>query len=167
MQKYSKQSGFTLFELVIVIILLGILIAGSSNILSVGFTSFFAEKNIINANWQASAALERMTRDLRGVIKTTDLTTAAATNIVITDLNNETINYQVISNQLRRNSQYLAEGVQSITFAYYDEDGTALTSLPLSSTNRALVRYVVITLNMSYNNITFPITTAVYLWNLK
>ncbi|MBU0743805.1 MAG: prepilin-type N-terminal cleavage/methylation domain-containing protein [Gammaproteobacteria bacterium] len=163
MQKYSKQSGFTLLEFIIVIILIGILIAGSSNLLSVGFNSFFSEKNIINANWQGSVALERITRDLRAVCSPSDITVATANRIIINDLNNDTIDYQVVSNQLLRNAQPLADGVQSITLDYYKKDSTLLP-FPIVLQD---VRYVVITLNMSYNNLTFPITTAIYLWNLR
>jgi prepilin-type N-terminal cleavage/methylation domain-containing protein len=167
MHKYSKQFGFTLFEFIIVIVLLGILVAGASNLLSVGFGSYFSEKDIVNANSQASVAIERMTRDLRAVGSTTDITTASANEIIIKDLDGNTIDYEISGTQLLRNTQALADGVQSIGFAYYKGDSTLLTPLPLTSTLRQQIRYVVITLNISYNNITFPITTAINLWNLK
>jgi hypothetical protein len=163
MLKYSKQFGFTLFVFIIVIVLIGILVAGSSNILSVGFNSYFSEKDIINANWQGSAALERMTRDLHALTSPSDITTATTSRIIFNDLNGDTVDYQVLGNQLMRNTQSLSEGVQSISLAYYKGDSTLL-SFPISLTD---VRYVVITLNMAYNNITFPIKTAIYLWNLK
>lgn len=165
MQKYYRQSGYTLIELLIVIILLGILVAGSSNVLTVGFNSFFAEKNIINANWQTSVALERMTRDLRATRSTTDITTATANSITINDLYGNTITYQVTGTQLLRNNQAIADGVSNVIFSYYQADGTLITSL--SSASLLNIRYIVITLNMNYNNITFPTITAVYLWNIR
>lgn len=169
MRNNPQQAGYTLIEIIIVIILLGILIAGSGNLLKVGFNSFNAEKNIVNANWQGSVALERMTRDLRAVRSPADITTAAANSITINDIYGNTITYQVTGAQLLRNTQAIADGIQSITLAYYkgDTGSTLLTPLPLSAALLPSVRYVVITLNMNFNKIAFPITTAIYLWNLK
>ena len=160
MQKRTSQLGFTLIELIIVIVLLGILVAGSGNLLSQGFKSFFVGKDIINANWQASVALERMIRDLHAVRSPSDITTATATTLQIVDLDGNTITYQVTGNQLQRNSQFIANGIQSINFNYYDKNG-------ITTALRDSIRYVAITLNINYNNLTFPVKTAVYLWVLK
>jgi prepilin-type N-terminal cleavage/methylation domain-containing protein len=169
MQKNRRLSGFTLIELVVVIMLIGILLSGSTNLLNQGFKSFFTGKDIINANWQGSIALERLARDLRSVRSNTDITAAAANSITFIDIDGNTITYQVSGGKLQRNTQYLADGVQSITFAYYTGATTPslLTPLPLTASLRLSIRYIKITLNMSYNNLTFPIITAVYLWTLK
>lgn len=167
MKQYCKYRGYTLIELVVVIILLMILVAGSINILYLGFKSFYSQKNIINANWQASVALERMTRDLRAVMSNKDLKTAEANLLEINDINNNQVTYEVNNNTLQRNGNALADNVQQIEFHYYDNNSTKLTSLPLSETSREEVRYVTITLTMAGTDVNFSTTTAVYLWNLK
>lgn len=170
MRKNHKLAGFTLIELVIVIILIGILLSGSTNLLNQGFKSFFTEKDIINANWQGSIALERIVRDLRRVRSYTDITAAEANSITFIDIDGNTITYQVSGGKLQRNTQYLADGVQSITFSYYTGETTPSllpSSTPLTTPLLLSIRYIKITLNMSYNNLTFPIITAAYLWTLK
>lgn len=166
MQQHDHQNGYTLIEILLVIILLGILVAGSANLLHTGFNSFFTGKNIINANWQGHIALERMTHDIRAIRSPSDIIGATANAISAKDLYGNTITYQMIGSQLQRNTQFIADGVQSIIFNYYQSNGTILNP-PLSSASLMNIRYIVITLNMNYNNITFPITATIYLWNLK
>ena len=48
----KKQKGFTLIELIIVIIISAILIANSSGLIVQGFNSFLNTKNTIQSNWQ-------------------------------------------------------------------------------------------------------------------
>lgn len=173
MQKQSQQSGFSLLELIVVIILLGILIAGSTNSLVIGANAFFTGQNVINTNWHAGIALERMTRDLRAIRSTNDIATAAANSISITDLYGNTITYQVSNGQLQRTyngtAEPLANNVQSITLAYYNSGTTPtlLTPLPLSSSLIAQINYILITLSMSCNNISFSVITMVDPWNIN
>ncbi|MDR1057215.1 MAG: prepilin-type N-terminal cleavage/methylation domain-containing protein [Coxiellaceae bacterium] len=169
MLQYRKYQGYNLIEFIIVIVLVSILVAGSSNILSLGFNIFFSQKNIIQTNWQASIALERMTRDLHEISSIKDLTEASTNKISFFDLNDNLITYERNSdNKLKRNNNILADKVQQIEFHYYDNESGELTQPQLiQSQNREKVRYIRITLTMIDINPSFSITTAVYLWNLK
>ncbi len=167
MKPQNSQQGFTIIELVMVMVILGILIAGSSNILSLGINSFVAVKNNINVEWQANLALERMTRDLRITRSATDITSPRVNSITITDMFNNNIAYQVIGNQLIRTyngtNQVVADGVKSVGFSYASD--SVFLSDPASF--KSSIYYVVITLTMNYNNLTSRATKAVHLWNLK
>lgn len=165
MRRYSSQLGVSLIELIVVILLIGLLIAGSSNLLYQGFKSFFVTKDIINANWQASVAMERITRDLRSIRTLSDIS-ADANSFTITNPGNQSVSYQVTNGQLKRGDQSIANNVQSIVFSYYDKDSILLTP-PFNSSQLLNVRYVVITLIMQYDKLTHPVTTTVYLWNIK
>lgn len=57
--------GFTLVELVIVIVLLGILSVVAAPLLSAGFDAWFTGRDVENAHRQAELALERITREMR------------------------------------------------------------------------------------------------------
>ena len=57
--------GFTLVELVIGIVLLGVIAALGSVMLREGFNAYFAGRDLTDADWQARVALGRMTRELR------------------------------------------------------------------------------------------------------
>lgn len=155
----ENAHGFTLIELIIVIVITGIIIAGSSSLLLNGVNSYMAGKADINASWQANVAIERMTRDLRALASTANIITATSNEFAIRDINGATIDYKVVSNQLLRNTQVLANNVQSVAFTYYDANGTVTASA-------SAVRYVEITLTVIYEKITTNFSTMVALWNL-
>ena len=60
MDKLKKLRGFTLIELILVIIIVSIIVAGSSNLLAQGFKAYAAAKDVINTNSQDIIALERI-----------------------------------------------------------------------------------------------------------
>src|SRR6266436_7481876 len=62
-----REHGWTLIELVMVIVILGLLAAMGAGLLSSVFRSYFAARDITSSDGQARAAFERMTRELRQV----------------------------------------------------------------------------------------------------
>lgn len=158
--KGLKIKGFTLIELIIVIVIVSILSGLSAQFLKLGFTAYFFGQNLIDADSQARAALSRITDDLHNLRSNADITTASATTLQFTDLSGNLLTYQVTNSQLLRSNLLLAKDAQSITFQYYDLAGTALAP-PVTGANIALIRYVTLTLSIS----NFPYTTGVTLWN--
>lgn len=175
-----KQKAFTLVEFIIVMVVLIIISAGSSLLLTQGFSAYYTGRNILDADWQARVAIERMMRDIRaigsrGYISTATNNTTIPPTLAFTDINGNTITYTLNSSQqlTRTNTgqngspQILADNIQTLTFAYYGATGILIT-LPASPTQAQLntIRYIVISLNISYNNISFTITSTVYPWNV-
>lgn len=158
MSSKNPHKGTTLIELVIVILIISILSTGGIEMVRLGFLSYMTGQNIINADWQGRAALERMTRDLHSIRSPSDITTATPTLLTFTDISGNTVTYQVTGTQLMRNAQVLADYVQSLAFNYYNSNGTT----PISNSD---IRYITITLNIN-NNTNFNFTTGVTLWNL-
>lgn len=160
----KQYQGFTLIEIVIVILILGIIIGMSSSLLSQGLASFSAGENIANASWQGQLAIERLSQDIRLIRSNTDVTTLGANNFAFTDVDGNTISYALSGTSLNLtqngNAETLADGVQSLAFNYFDKNGavTATTTL---------VRYIQITLNITKNNVNYSITTAIYPRNLS
>jgi prepilin-type N-terminal cleavage/methylation domain-containing protein len=171
MPRQNTTKGFQLIELIIVIIILSVIMGGTVELLAQGFRAYFAEQNLITADWQGYLAIERMERDLHSIRSKNDIILATSSVFSFIDINGNTITYQLAGNQLKcnvqvggvNNNQTLADGIQSLSFQYYDSSSISLGSVP-SSPN--LIRYVVITLNITYGNANFNLTTGIHPWNL-
>ncbi|OGT08953.1 MAG: hypothetical protein A2V89_01585 [Gammaproteobacteria bacterium RBG_16_37_9] len=159
----NKNRGFTLIEMVIVIIVTLIVVPIAATILSQEFQIYYIGQNLTNADWQGRIALDRITRDIRAA---TNITTANANSITFTNTSEEVITYNLggtNNTQLIYSSatstQPLANNVQGLTFVYYGFDG--VTQAVGNS-----IRYITITLNIVNQNANFNLKTAVYAWNI-
>lgn len=155
----KKQSGFTLIEFVVVIVIMGIIAAISSQMIATGLTSYLSNKDVLNATAQARLAIERITRDIRSVRSSSDISTATATQFTFTDTNGNSISYTLSGTSLMRGSQVLADGIASLSFTYYDKNGSAGPAT-------ANIRYVTVALNVTQGNTNFNVDTTVYPRNL-
>lgn len=158
--------GFTLVELIVVIVIVSALAAGSALLLAQGFQAYTVAQNTINLQTLGRTALEIMGRDLRAIRSPADIITATPNSINFIDVINRNIFYQVSNGQLQRqigtsgSFQTLVNNVQNITMSYYDATGTA-------TTQNTSIRYIVIDLTIKINNISFTLSEGVYPWNLN
>jgi len=150
--------GFTLIELVIVIIVTGIIAAIGSRILVTGFSAYTTGKDLIELEWQGSLALERVSHDLRLIRSATiaDLNIAQPDRISFTDINANQVRYTLSGTTLTRNNQPLADDISSLNFSYLTNDGktTAATA--------SNVFYIVITLQTARNNLTHQLRAVIH-----
>jgi prepilin-type N-terminal cleavage/methylation domain-containing protein len=157
------HQGFTLIEMVMVILIMSIIIGMSSSLLTQGLNSFPAGEDIVNANWQGQIAMERLSRDILLIRSPADITTLAADNLAYTDVSNNTVAYSLSGTNLtltqNGNSEILADGVQSLTFTYFDRNGA-------STATATLVRMIRISINVTQNNVIYTLTTMIYPRNL-
>jgi prepilin-type N-terminal cleavage/methylation domain-containing protein len=145
----AKNYGFTLVELVIVIILTGIIAAVASKIVAQGLTNYLTSKDLIAANWQAQTALENMTQEIRNIRSSNDISVATATQFSFIDNSGRAISYTVSGTNLLENSQILARGIQNFSFTYYAAN-YAVTTTP------SAIGVVNISFNSTHNNISTP-----------
>lgn len=164
------QRGVTLIEIIIVIVIVGIIAAGSSELLLQGFRSYALGRDTVKVEWQGRVALETMARDLRSIRSKNDISVANSAQITFVDVDGKTINYDVGGGQLLRdvsgqsNNQVVADGVQSLAFTYYSKD--ALLTFPISAQNRQTIRYIVVALSIKSGSVTYAKKVAIYPWNL-
>jgi prepilin-type N-terminal cleavage/methylation domain-containing protein len=150
--------GFTLIELILVIMLLGIISVIASKIFSQGISAYLNEQYLMDADWQGRFALERMARRLHVVRSPNDITTATASNFSFTDINGNTWNYQLSGSNLLENSNTLANGINNLTFTYLTNTGATTATL-------TAIYYVQISMTITLNSTNFTLNTTVNLRN--
>lgn len=161
MKQLLKHQGFTLIELLLVIVVTGIVSVIAGRIIMAEFSGIVTSTNSINATSQARIGFDRMTRELRSIASVNSLlSTSTATQIVFIDADNNTITYSRSGSTLLRNSDVLADGIQNLSFIYYDKNGAIITPPPTTST-----AYVKITITFTVQSSTFTATTTVFIRN--
>jgi prepilin-type N-terminal cleavage/methylation domain-containing protein len=150
--------GFTLIEMVAVIVVAGIIFSFGSVLLGNVFSGYSLKRDAADADWQAKVALERMARELRAVRSATaaDLDIASATQIrfVDTDGNGVCFYRNAAANRIMRsadgpatacgttNPQVLADSVAVLAFTYWDNAGATTSAV-------TDVYYIAVALNVA------------------
>lgn len=142
----SAQSGFTLIELVLSMVLMGIVAVTAGMLIYQGTRSFEALSDRKEVTQQATLALERVSRELRPMKCTasgnacapssTDVPVMTASELRFLNSSYEGRGLRLSGNTLMLrdgtgdgDSEYaLATGVSSLTFEYLKADGTAAAS---------------------------------------
>lgn len=133
MPTWGRMVGFSLFELIMVIIIFSILAAVAAPLMVVGFQAYFTGKGVADVDWQARVALERMTRDLRTIRSPASLVITSGSDISFTDADGNVIRYCMgtvgtcpgAAGELSRNAQPLATSVTALAFSFLTQTGVA------------------------------------------
>ncbi len=125
-----RQRGFSLLEMVLVIVLMALLAGLGSRLLSVGFDSYFTARDHSDADWQGRYAWQRLSRELRTVRSPSaaDLVMAPANQVTFTTLAGDTVSYALAGNTLNRNGIPLADGISGLSFSYLQRDGKSVAA---------------------------------------
>jgi type II secretory pathway pseudopilin PulG len=151
-----KQKGWTLIELVIVIVLTGFLGIGAVEMLRFGAESQILTQKAQTAAWDGEIAISRMTDDLHTIKSPTSISTAATSSLVFTNYNGTSVTYSLSGGQLLRNSHALASNVSSLFFTYYNASGSTTSTI-------ADIRYIGVNFTVN-DGVTYDFTTGVFVW---
>ena len=154
--------GFTLLEMVLVIILVGIVFGFGSVLLGKVFSSYSLKQDISDADWQAKVALERVARELRAVRSATaaDLAFPSASEIRFVDSDGNNVCFYLNAGQLARaentpvqpcgttNRRAVADNISDLRFRYWDNTGAEIMP-PAPPASVTTVYYITVQLSVA------------------
>lgn len=161
----DDRRGLTLVELMVSLTIFGVILAVVFGVMSASRESYTDTREKVQYQQSMRAVISMMTRELRSAgcdpagtgfekIAVADLLQLR----IRSDLNGDadtidsspdedvTYTFDPATGNLTRNDgavdQVILRGLLNLTFSYFDEAGVALAVVPLSVTDRALVRFV-------------------------
>ena len=159
----QHERGWTLIEMVIVLIVFAIVATIGARLMSSMFLSYFTARDITSSDAQARVAFERMTRELRQIRSATavdlDPASTAQVRFIDSDGNGVCFYRDAATNRLMRSGdgpttacgttspQPLSDFVAGLTFVYYVNDGRTTTAAATA------VYYVTVKVNVQDNNV--------------
>jgi prepilin-type N-terminal cleavage/methylation domain-containing protein len=150
----ARAGGFTLIELVITLIVVGVLATVGATIMSNAFRAYLLGREIANDDWQGRFALERMTRELRTVQSPAALTIGAS-QVTFSDFTGKSITYRLTGTVLERSEngvggpyQPLADSVSALAFTYLQNDGQT------TAASANAVYFITATVTVASSNLT-------------
>jgi prepilin-type N-terminal cleavage/methylation domain-containing protein len=148
-----NEHGFSLAELLVVMAVLGLMLAGLLAVQMQGQYSYLMGSSRVEAQQNGRVALEMMMRELRSAQSVTAI--PSATNMTFVDENGVTIQYQLSGTTLNRvfagTSTPLIGGVTSLTLTYYSAfngaTNTGTTTTTAGSVHAVRIQLVTTTEN--------------------
>jgi prepilin-type N-terminal cleavage/methylation domain-containing protein len=121
-----SQHGFSLVELIVVIVVLGTVAGMGAIVVRDGMLGYLRGREITSADSQGRLALERITRDLRDVAapnySNIAATSCGSSAFTFSDITAGPVSYTQSANTLLRNGQPLAENVSGLRFYCLQSD---------------------------------------------
>ena len=155
-----RQLGFSLVEVIVVIVVLGIVASIGVTVLRDGVLGYLRGQEITSADWQGRLAFERITRELRGIAapnySNISATSCGTSTFAFSDVTGAQISYTQNTTTLLRNGQPLADNVSGLRFYCLQDDGQTY------STAASAVYYVSVSMVVTTAN-----TNATYRSTVK
>lgn len=160
LSKGVSAAGYTIFELVMVIVLVGIIFAVTAPLMiEVGRSWQIASKRN-SMSEDAMVAMDRMAREIRQIKNTASVLAATGSVFQFIDVNNNNITFSLSGNYLMRNVNQLAGNVTALTFTYYDAVGALIPAPVLSPVTN--IKSVVINLIFSLGGTSLNLESGVF-----
>lgn len=163
MVRTLNPKGFTLIEIVITIVIIGILAGLAAVIILQGVRAYSTEQSRSDVHYQARLAMERMAREIRIIRSPAAITVSTATNLRFTDVNGAVLGFQWINPTVYRwngaGNDVLATGVNPFSFNYFRNDGVTPAVLPA---DLGLLWYIDIVMTSQQGGETLQMRTRIH-----
>jgi len=143
-----KKTGFTLTELILVVVILGILMTLTVPLISATLDAWLISSAERDLTFNARLALNRVAREIR---QAANITAFNVTSFNFSDVDNKNIrfyqsgtNLNIVVNNTTNSLTSFLKSAGGLYFTYYDANGTI-------TTNSTLIRRVGIKLNLYEN----------------
>ena len=168
----ARPGGFSLIELVLTLLILGIIAAVGSRFALQGIRSYSIEQDRGDAHSQTRLAVERVAREARAIRSCADIMGAAnpAGTLSFTDTSGTSVAFGVAGGNLTRGGSILAQGVTSAQpFRFLDMNGAASTSCPPPGTPAAAtdIWFVEIDLTCAQGGVSLRVRSRVHPRNFQ
>jgi len=110
-----KKEGFSLIEMMVVVVILGLIVLGLVTFFTGGAKSWVAGQSQLEAQRNARQAMDIMVREIR---EASEVTTKNDTKIVFDTPWVTGITYELLSNNINRNNIPLINNVSNLDFDY-------------------------------------------------
>lgn len=147
-----RQQGFSLIEMVMVVVLMGIISVVVGGMLLNTYQTFITSENVNEVDWNAMA-LNRLVNDVHMIRSQNDISSATATQLTFVNIAGSTVSYTLSGSTLLRNGITLATGVQSFALGYLQSNGAAT-----STTSQ--IRYVTASMTLVEGNLSSTFATT-------
>lgn len=162
----NQMRGFTMIELIVVIVIIAIIGTTASKLLVQAYRSGYTARDLSDVDWQFRIALERMARDIQLVRSATasDLVISPTTEIEFTDIHDDTVTYELSGSTLTRQENAgsaigIADNVSNLAFSYFDENGASTATV-------TDVRYITVSFDVTRGEISDTYQTTVFPRNI-
>lgn len=148
----KRRAGFSLIELLLVIVVISIISVIIGRILIQSYKGFAITQNTVDADWNSLLMINRFVDDIHRIRSAADIGTIAATQMSMVDVDGSSVTYQLSGSTLLRNGVTIATGVTSFALAYYNAGG-------VSTAIASSVRYVTISMTVTKGNISSTLSS--------
>ena len=111
----NNQKGFSLIEMMVVVVILGLIVLGLVTFFTGGTKSWVAGQYQLKAQREARQAIDRMVREIR---EASEVTTNTDTKIIFNTPWETGVTYELSGNTINRNSNPLINNVSNLDFDY-------------------------------------------------
>ncbi len=126
-QRFRRADGFTLMELIVVIVIMGILALVVTGITSLSARTFSRIFNSTQVRWELRTAMEQLQHDFQR-LSPDSLLRIEPSRVTFYDIDHQYIDIQLARGELRRNGAViLSHVVNSDVFTYFNQDMQIVT----------------------------------------
>ncbi|MBA7495632.1 hypothetical protein ES702_06221 [subsurface metagenome] len=113
---YNKQQrGFSLIEMMVVVVILGVIVLGLVTFFTGGAKSWVAGQSQLEAQRNARQAMDRMVREIR---EAAEITASSTTELIFNTPWKTGITYSLSDRTINRNGNPIINNVSNLTFTY-------------------------------------------------